>query len=179
MPSGPNLDLYSVFFEYSEGEGYENMKISRHMGIGDIETHTDCPRCFWGIGSTVGWDTPRSIKIGHAHVGIILRPPGRCFTRQCMFTWAKFRLPSTESLKNKTRVVGGGKGMVLARGGYTCGVVLRTRDPHSPSCGHFHTHFQKTQISRNTGMRDKRNEGWAKQWWWWWGEDKTSRPTRI
>jgi hypothetical protein len=44
MPSGPNLDLYSVFYEYSEGGGYENMKISRHIGIGDIETHTDRPR---------------------------------------------------------------------------------------------------------------------------------------
>ena len=54
MPSGPNLDLYSVFYEYSEGEGYENMKISRHMGIGDIETHTDRPRYFWGIGSRLG-----------------------------------------------------------------------------------------------------------------------------
>ena len=55
MPSGPNLDLYSVFYEYSEGEGYENMEISRHMGIGDIETHTDCPRYFWGIGSRLGY----------------------------------------------------------------------------------------------------------------------------
>ena len=27
------------------------MKISRHMGIGDIETHTGRPRHFWGIGS--------------------------------------------------------------------------------------------------------------------------------
>ena len=54
MPSGPNLDLYSVFYEYSEGGGYENMKISRHMGIGDIETHTDRPRYFWGIGSRLG-----------------------------------------------------------------------------------------------------------------------------
>jgi hypothetical protein len=51
MPSGPNLDLYGVFYENSEGEGYENMKISRHMGIGDIETHTGRPRYFWGIGS--------------------------------------------------------------------------------------------------------------------------------
>ena len=56
MPSGPNLDLpvCSVFYEHSEGEGYENMKMSRHMGIGDIETHTDCPRYFWGIGSRLG-----------------------------------------------------------------------------------------------------------------------------
>ena len=30
------------------------MKISRHTGIGDIETHTDRPRCFWGIGSRLG-----------------------------------------------------------------------------------------------------------------------------
>jgi hypothetical protein len=55
MPSGPNLDLYSVFYEYSEGEGYENMEISRHMGIGDVEIHTDRPWCFWGIGSRLGY----------------------------------------------------------------------------------------------------------------------------
>ena len=54
MPSGPNLDLYSVFYEYSEGEAYENMKILRHMGIGDIETHPGRPRHFWGIGSRLG-----------------------------------------------------------------------------------------------------------------------------
>ena len=54
MPSGSKLDLHSVFYEYSEGEGYENMKISRHMGVGDIETHTDRPRHFWGIGSRLG-----------------------------------------------------------------------------------------------------------------------------
>ena len=30
------------------------MEISRHMGIGDIETHTDRPRHFWGIGSRLG-----------------------------------------------------------------------------------------------------------------------------
>ena len=43
----------------------------------------------------VGWDTPRSIKIGHAHVGIILRPPGRCFIRQYMST-AVLATDSTE-----------------------------------------------------------------------------------
>ena len=87
------------------------------MGIGDVETHTHTPTVLGTSGALgVGWDTPRSIKIGHAHVGIILRPPGRCFIRQSMVIWAKFRLPSTESLKNKTRVVGEGKGMVLVGG---------------------------------------------------------------
>ena len=116
----------------------------------------------------VGWDTPRSIKVGQTPSGTTLRPPRRDFTRKYMVIWGKFRLPSTESLKNKTRVVGEGKGMVLEWVGGTHGMFLPTRDPHSPSCGHFHTHFQKTQISE-----------WAKQWWWWWGEDKTSRPMRI
>ena len=32
MPSGPNLDLHGVFYEYSEGEGYGNIEISRHLG---------------------------------------------------------------------------------------------------------------------------------------------------
>jgi hypothetical protein len=38
----------------AEGGGYENTKRSRHIGIGDIETHTDRPRYFWGIGSRLG-----------------------------------------------------------------------------------------------------------------------------
>jgi hypothetical protein len=156
------------------------MKIWKYRGTWVLEISRHTPAVLGTSGALgVGWDTPRSIKIGHAHVGIILRPPWRCFIRQYMVIWAKFRLPSTESLKNKTRVVGEGKGMVLAWGGVLMECFLPTRDPHSPSCGHFHTHFQKIQFSRNTGMRDKRNEGWAKQWWWWWGEDKTSRPMRM
>jgi hypothetical protein len=157
------------------------MKISRHIGIGNIETHTDRPRYFWGIGSRLGHPSkyqnrPRARR---NHITASLGP-WRCFILQHMITWAKFRLPSTESLKNKTRVVGGGGGGWPRQGG---GVLmecfLHTRDPHSPSCGHFHTHFQKIQCSRNAGMRDKRDEGWSKQWWWWWWEEKTSRPMRM
>jgi hypothetical protein len=105
----------------------------------------------------VGWNTPRSIKKGHAHVGVISRPSGRHFMRQCVFTWAKFRLLSTESLKNKTRVIAGGKGWFWHGGGGLVECFLPTRDPHSPSCGHFHTHFQKIHISRNAGMRGMRD----------------------
>ena len=100
------------------------------MGIGDVETHTHTPTVLGTSGALgVGWDTPRSIKIGHAHAGITLRAPERCFTRQRMFTWAKFRLPSTESLKNKSRVVGEGKGMVLAWGEGNHGVFFTHARP--------------------------------------------------
>jgi hypothetical protein len=76
---GPNSDLYlylyCVFGEYFGGEGSygysTNMNIFWNMGVGDIETHTDRPRYFWGIGSTVGWETPRSIKIGQPPRGVI------------------------------------------------------------------------------------------------------------
>jgi hypothetical protein len=140
------------------------MKIWKYRGTWVLEMSRHTPTALGTSGALgLGWDTPRSIKIGHVHVGIILRPPGRCFMRQCVFTWAKFRLTSTESLKNKTRVVGEGKGMVLAWGWGAHGVFFPTRDPHSPSCGHFHTLSQKKQISRNAGMRDKRDEGWATQ----------------
>ena len=145
------------------------MKISRHT-----------PTVLGTSGALrVGWDTPQSIKIGHAHVGIILRPPRRCSIRQYMHMWAKFRLPSTESLKTKRAWSEGGERWFRHGEGVLMECFLHTRDPHSPSCGHFHTHFQKTQISRNAGMRYKGDEGWSKQWWWWWGEDKTSRPIRM
>ena len=98
----------------------------------------------------VGWDTPRSIKIGHAHVGIILRPPGRCFMRQSMVMWAKFRLPSTESLKNKTRVVGEGKGMVLAGGEGTCGVFFTHARPTLAVLWTFpHTFSEDTNFAKH------------------------------
>ena len=54
MPSGPNLDLYSVFTNILGVRDMENMEISRDMGMGDIEAHTDRPRHFWGIGSRLG-----------------------------------------------------------------------------------------------------------------------------
>jgi hypothetical protein len=54
MPLGPNLDSHSVFNEHPEGGGCKNMKTSRHIGIGDAETHTGRPRCFWDIGSRLG-----------------------------------------------------------------------------------------------------------------------------
>ena len=127
----------------------------------------------------VGWDTPRSIKVGHAHVGITLRPPRRCFMRQYMVIWAKFRLPSTESLKNKTRVVGGGEGMVLAWGGGYLWSVFCPRETHTRRLVDISTHISRRHKFRE--MRDEglRDEGWAKQWWWWGGEDKTSRPMRT
>ena len=110
----------------------------------------------------VGWDTPRSIKIGHAHVGIILRPPGRCFMRQCMVTWAKFRLPSTESLKNKTRVVGEGKGMVLAWGGGAYGVFFAHARPTLAVLWTFpHTFPEDTNFGKH-GDEGQRRRGMGK-----------------
>ena len=55
MPSGPNLELYSVFTNILRAEDIKikNMEILRHMGVGDIhniETHADRPRYFWTLG---------------------------------------------------------------------------------------------------------------------------------
>ena len=55
--------------------------------------------------------------------------------------------------KTKRAWSGRGKGWFWHGGGCLGECFLPTRDPHSPSCGHFHTHFHKTQISRNAGMR--------------------------
>ena len=153
MPSGPNLDLYSVFYECSEGEGYENMKISRHMGIGDIETHTDRPRYFWGIGSRLGHPSkyqnrPRARR-NHITASLAM------FHTPIYGHMGEIP-PSFDGIAQKQNACGrGGERDGSGMGGGAYGVFLPTRDPHSPSCGHFHTHFQKTQISRNAGMRDK------------------------
>jgi hypothetical protein len=53
------------------------LEISRHTPIA------------LGTSGALGWNAPRSIKIGHAHIGTILRPPGRYFMRQYMSMWAK------------------------------------------------------------------------------------------
>jgi hypothetical protein len=89
------------------------------------------------LGVGWGWDTPRSIKASHAPARTTSRPPTRHFTRKHVVTWGKFRLPSTGSLKNKTRAVRGKGGGVLAWGGVLTWCFLPTRDPHPPSCGHF------------------------------------------
>ena len=165
MPSGPNLDLpvCSVFYEHSEGEGYENMKMSRHMGIGDIETHTDCPRYFWGIGSRLGHPSkyqnrPRARRQSHCGLPDDVSHANACSCGRNSAFLRRNR-PKTNrawSWRGKGWLWHGGRALVEC--------FLPTRDPHSPSCGHFHTHFQKTQISRNTEMRrDKRDEGWAKR----------------
>ena len=149
MPSGPNLDLYSVFYEYSEGGGYENMKISRHIGIGDIETHTDRSRYFWGIGSRLGHPSkyqnrPRARR-NHITASLAM------FHTPIYGHMGEIP-PSFDGIAQKQNARGrGGERHGSGMGGGTCGVFLHTRDPHSPSCGHFHTHFQKTQISRNAG----------------------------
>ena len=127
MSLGPNLDLHSVFTNVLRAK---DVKMWKYRGTWALETSRHTPTALGTSGALgVGWDIPRSIKIGHAHAGIILWPPGRCFMRQCMFTWAKFRLPSTGSLKNKTRVVGEGKEVVLAWGGGTYGVFFAHARP--------------------------------------------------
>ena len=46
---------YIAFFTNILGmRDMENMEISRNMGMGDIEAHTDRPRHFWGIVSRLG-----------------------------------------------------------------------------------------------------------------------------
>jgi hypothetical protein len=70
---GPKFGLIKRFYGYSEGEGYENMEISRNTGVGDISTSGALE---------VGWETPRSINIGQAPVLIALRPPRRYFIQK-------------------------------------------------------------------------------------------------
>ena len=127
MPSGPNLDLYSVFYEYSEGGGYENMKISRHIGIGDIETHTDRPRYFWGIGSRLGHPSkyqnrPRARR---NHI-----TASQTMFHTSMHVHMGEIPPSFDGItQNKTRVVGRGREMVQAWGGGTYGVFFAHARP--------------------------------------------------
>jgi hypothetical protein len=110
--TGPNSDLYSKNGRVLYIKNFRNIEISTNMATGDIEAHSDRPRCLCAGSKAlgVGWDTPRSINVGHAPTKIILRPPRRHFMRKCVAIWGKFRLPSTEPLKNKTRVVRGGRG---------------------------------------------------------------------
>jgi hypothetical protein len=109
----------------------------------------------------VGWNTPRSVKVGHAPARIMPRPPRRHFTPKCVLTRAKFRLPSTGSLKNKTSAVRGGGG-VVAWGGGCFWSVFCPRETHTRRLfRHYHTHSQKTQFSVVVG------------------EDKISRPMRT
>jgi hypothetical protein len=116
----------------------------------------------------VGWDTPRSTKVGHTPTGTMLRPPRRHFMRKCMVTWGKFRLPSTGSLKNKTRMVRGREGVVLAWGGGGTFVVFfaHARPTLAVLWTFPHTFPEDTNFGK-CGDEDKGDEVWSKKWWWW------------
>ena len=178
MPSGPNLDLYSVFTNILGVRDMENMEISRDMGMGDIEAHTDRPRHFWGIGSRLGHPSNHQNRPRTRRNHIMA---SRTMFHAPMYVHMGEIPPSFDGIaqKQNARGRGGERDGYGMGGGVLMECFLPTRDPHSPSCGHFHTHFQKTHISRNAGMRHLWDEGWAKQWRWWGGEDKTSRPTRM
>ena len=147
--TGPNSGLYSENGRILHIKHFRNIEISTSMATGDIETHSDRPRCLWGIGIPVGWDAPRSIKVGHTPTGTILRPPRRHFIRKCMVIWGKFRLPSTGSLKNKTRMVRGREGMVLAWGGCFCSVFC-PRETHTRRLVDISTHISRRHTFRET-----------------------------
>ena len=143
MPSGPNLDLHSVFTNILRAK---DMKISRHMGIGDIETHPGRPRYFWGIGSRLGHPSKYQN-----------RPRAR--RNHITASLAMFHTPTYDHMGEIPPSFGDitqkqnahGRGGVLAWGGGLGNCFLHTRDPHSPSCGHFHKHFQKTQFFAKHG----------------------------
>ena len=99
----------------------------------------------------VGWDTPRSIKVGHTPSGTTLRPPRRDFTRKYMVIWGKFRLPSTESLKNKTRVVRGGGGGFWHGGGGPSVVFFAHARPTLAVLWTFPRTFQEDAIFAKCG----------------------------
>ena len=129
--TGPNSDLCSENGRILHVRHFRNIEISTNMATGDIETHSDRPRCLWGIG--VGWDTPRCIKVGHTPTGTMLRPPRRHFTRKCMVMWGGFRLPSTESLKNQKQNARGrkGEGDGSGMGGGALWSVFCPRETHT------------------------------------------------
>jgi hypothetical protein len=96
-----------------------------------------------------------------------------------MVMWAKFRLPSTESLKNKTRVVGEGKGMVLAWGGVLMKCFFAHARPTLAVLWTFpHTFPEDTNFGKH-GDEGQRRRGMGKTVVVGGGGDKTSRPMHM
>jgi hypothetical protein len=113
------------------------VKISRHTGIGDVETHTGRPRCFWGIGSRPGHHSkhqnrPRARRNHIAASLAMFYAPMHDHVGEIP--------PSFDGITQKQNAHGrgrGGDGSGMG-GGVLVECFLHARDPHSPSCGHFH-----------------------------------------
>jgi hypothetical protein len=135
-------------------------EISKHRRTWPLATLRHIPIALGTSGALgVGWDTPRSIKVGHTPTGTMLRPPRRHFMRKYMVMWGKFRLPSTESLKNKTRVVRGRGGGVLAWGGGTSVVFFAHARPTLAVLWAFPRTLQEDAIVAKCG--DEVSMGWG------------------
>jgi hypothetical protein len=99
----------------------------------------------------VGWDAPRSVKVGHTPTGTMLWPPRRHFMRKCMVTWGKFRLPSTGSLKKQnTHGQGEGRDGFGMGGGHFCSIFC-PRETHTRRLVDISTH-----VSRRCNFRETR-----------------------
>jgi hypothetical protein len=151
----------------------------RHVGIGDVETHPGRPRCFWGIGSRLGYPSkyqnrPRARRNHitasrtmfhtptYGHVGEI--PPSFDGIAQ------KQNARGRGGERDGSGMEGGTNGVFFAHARPTLAVLWTF--PHTfPEDTNFAKHGDEGQKAKR--MRDGQNSGGGG------GGDKTSRPTRT
>ena len=117
-----------------------NMKF---FGIWVLEISRHKPIALGASGALgVGWDTPRSIKIGHAPVGTILRPPQTMVHTHNKFVWGKFALHRRERPKTKHAWSRGQTGWFWHGGEYFLSVFC-PRETHTRRLVDISTHISR------------------------------------
>ena len=119
------------------------MNIFWNMGVGDIETHADRPRCFWGIGSRLGHPSkyqnrPRTYR-NHVRA---LRPHQTMVHTHNKFTWGKFTLHRRERPKTKHAWSRGQTGWFWHGGEYFLSVFC-PRETHTRRLVDISTHISR------------------------------------
>jgi hypothetical protein len=133
-------------------EGCEDMKISRHMGVGDIERHTGRSWHFWGIGSRLGHPSkcqnrPRTRR---NHITIVITA-SRTMLHEPMHVHMGEIPPSFDGIAQKQNARGrGGERDGSGRGGGYLRSVFYPRETHTRRLVDISTHIFRRHKFRET-----------------------------
>ena len=120
-------------------------------GVGNVETHTDRPRCSWGIGFGLGCPEVSKKATRLSELELYYGLPGDVSCANVCSHGRNSAFLQQNRPKTKLAWSEGGKGWFWHEGEGGCWALLErflpTRDPHPPPCRHSYTHFKETHIS--------------------------------
>jgi hypothetical protein len=147
--TGPNSDLCSENGRILHVKHFRNIEMPTNMATGDVKTHSDRPRCLWGIGSRLGYPSkyqsrPRTYR-NH------ITAPQTTFHTQIHGHVGEIP-PSFDGIAQKQNTHGQGEGRdgFGMGGGYFCSVFAHVR-PTLAVLWTFPRTFQEDEIFAKCG----------------------------